>query len=564
MSSNSTPSVIVVGAGLAGFATAITAAERGCQVTLLEKSHKVGGAAAFSGGLVWVPANHAMAAKGLEDSVEAAAEYIVKTGEAHSHLLEEDAMRTWLSTSGEAAKYFEDLGVVTWDVVPTMPDYHYPAVAGSTPEGRFLSAKFDGEKLGPWRDRLRVSPHFPVGTTYDELFSPDLASQMQVSNKAKSAESESSSVGYFSSSTSHLEKGDLLTMGTGVVASFLAYAAGKDAITVLTGHEVTELVTENGSVVGAKATGPDGPTEFSGSVVITTSGYDWDPDLVEQYAELAPDDAGSVAPQTLSGAGMRLARQVGGSLLKFPGQCIPMVPGHRVEGTDEFRYAHEYAYPHCFLVDERGERFADDSYYTDICWKALEPGDRHMPIYLVWDDEHRSRYGGAGTAPGGTYPSLVKSAETMEELGALLGIDGDTLARTREAFNEHAVRGEDPAFGRGGKEAVRKFSGDPAHELHPNVAPVAKAPFHGMRVRLITAGIGMSGIHVDPVGRVVDDGGRPVPGLFAAGAAAAFTASGTGYQSGYSLSRAVTLGYTAANTIADEATTGSVDQESVA
>ena len=50
--------VIVVGAGLSGLATALGVALRGGRVVVLESSDMVGGAAAYSGGMVWVGANH--------------------------------------------------------------------------------------------------------------------------------------------------------------------------------------------------------------------------------------------------------------------------------------------------------------------------------------------------------------------------------------------------------------------------------------------------------------------------------------------------------------------------
>ena len=60
--------VIVIGAGAAGMAAASVAAADGLRVLLLEKSEKVGGTTAISGGMVWIPANAKMAAAGLADS----------------------------------------------------------------------------------------------------------------------------------------------------------------------------------------------------------------------------------------------------------------------------------------------------------------------------------------------------------------------------------------------------------------------------------------------------------------------------------------------------------------
>ena len=40
---------------------------------------------------------------------------------------------------------------------------------------------------------------------------------------------------------------------------------------------------------------------------------------------------------------------------------------------------------------------------------ALEPGDRHLPFYLIWDEKHHMKYGLGLTPPGGEYPSDIES-----------------------------------------------------------------------------------------------------------------------------------------------------------
>ena len=58
--------VIVVGAGLSGLATAIGLALNGRRAIVLEAAEKVGGAAAYSGGQVWIAANHVAEREGFE------------------------------------------------------------------------------------------------------------------------------------------------------------------------------------------------------------------------------------------------------------------------------------------------------------------------------------------------------------------------------------------------------------------------------------------------------------------------------------------------------------------
>jgi 3-oxosteroid 1-dehydrogenase len=62
--------------------------------------------------------------------------------------------------------YWEDVGAIRWAVIPGLADYHNEA-DGAFPEGRYLTNEpIDAAELGEWRDKLRVSPYFPVGTTY--------------------------------------------------------------------------------------------------------------------------------------------------------------------------------------------------------------------------------------------------------------------------------------------------------------------------------------------------------------------------------------------------------------
>src|ERR1700722_4768075 len=62
--------VLVVGGGLSGLCTALPAALEGHTVTVLESAELLGGAAAYSGGMVWIPGNHLQLATGAEDSAD--------------------------------------------------------------------------------------------------------------------------------------------------------------------------------------------------------------------------------------------------------------------------------------------------------------------------------------------------------------------------------------------------------------------------------------------------------------------------------------------------------------
>lgn len=519
--------VVVVGAGLGGLATAVAAAERGHPVTVLEKAELAGGAASYSGGQVWIAANHVERRQGIEDSLADGERYVRAVGSAHPELIDDAALRRWLTEAPRAAEYFERVGAVTWSIIPDYPDYYQDA-PGARRTGRYLTATYDATRLGEWRPRLRVSPHFPVGTTYDEILDAGLRAS------AFGAPAEAGAV----------RREDLLSFGTGVVAGFLT-AAVQRGVDIRLGHAVVELVQDDdGSVVGAVAETPAGErTTFPGAVVLATSGYDWDDELAHDYLGLKPDERGSVAPRSIAGDGIRLARQAGGTVTEIPRNRVPIQLGYPTAGEPGFAVAREHSLPHTFVVDRSGRRFCDDAVYWEVVKHVLDPVAPRLPCWMIWDADHWRKYGLGTTPPGGEYPAgLVERADTLEELGDRLGIDGAGLAATAARFSAAVADGEDPEFGRGRNTTWQKFQGDPNQRPHPNLGPVAEPPFFGMRLRMVSTGIGLTGITVDPDGRVLDAAGGPVRGLYAVGAAAAFNSSGVAYNSGFSLSRAITLG----------------------
>ncbi len=68
--------MVVVGSGAAGLTAALAASAGGCSVAVLEKSERIGGASAISGGGVWVPRNAHMRDAGIEDTRDEALAYL--------------------------------------------------------------------------------------------------------------------------------------------------------------------------------------------------------------------------------------------------------------------------------------------------------------------------------------------------------------------------------------------------------------------------------------------------------------------------------------------------------
>ena len=87
-----------------------------------------------------------------------------------------------------------------------------------------------------------------------------------------------------------------------------------------------------------------------------------------------------------------------------------------------------------------------------------------------WDEEVDLGVVGSG---GGT---KVTRAESLAEMAAKLGIDGDQLERTVAQFNEYAREGVDQDFHRG-EDGWGVAWGDPNNKPNPSLGTLEKAPF---------------------------------------------------------------------------------------
>jgi len=106
---------------------------------------------------------------------------------------------------------------------------------------------------------------------------------------------------------------------------------------------------------------------------------------------------------------------------------------------------------------------------------------------------------------------LWRTADTLKELAALIGVPADKLEATVARFNEFVARGVDDDFGRGDEAYDRAFSGGA-----PPLYPITKAPFHAAAFGVSDLGT-KGGLRTDTAARVLDKAGHVIPGLYAAG-----------------------------------------------
>jgi succinate dehydrogenase/fumarate reductase flavoprotein subunit len=289
-----------------------------------------------------------------------------------------------------------------------------------------------------------------------------------------------------------------------------------------------------------------------GPVVVACGGFQHDAGLVRANLPGAP--LAPMGPTGCGGDGLRWAQSVDALLGNMgEGWWMPAmhIPGEAVDGTAHYRPLHsERAQPGSILVDRTGKRFVDEAQnYGDVgrAMRGAQPGggrrrgDRGGPWWLVFDAVYRSRYPVGPLAPGDPDPPWLSRADEVGALADVIGVPRCALPDTVADFNTGASRGEDPEFGRGSRPYDR-WIGD-ARAEDPTLAALAEPPFYAVEVHLGCMGT-KGGPRTDDRGRVLSAAGV-VPGLYAAGNAAACPFGTATAAGGATLGPALVFGYRA-------------------
>jgi len=286
-------------------------------------------------------------------------------------------------------------------------------------------------------------------------------------------------------------------------------AAG--TITPLLRHRLVGIVQDDRAVTGVRvrSAGGDEVVLSAPSVVLTSGGYASNPDL---FAELTPGGPRpvSVAHETSTGDGLLAALEVGARLRNteayHPGcGAVEGIPGSLRAEPEFIKLAAMVRAPREIHVNAHGERFrSEDEPSSDSLGPAVmrQPRQRMWLIFddialgtgdsvhMTWDAQEIRRRARDGAG--------IRTSDTLDGLAVLAGIDPGGLNATVAEWN-HAVRT--------GYDRVGRTS--PQH-------PVASPPFYAIEMQLCV-GHSPGGLAVDADLRVLDQGGSPIPNLYAAG-----------------------------------------------
>jgi succinate dehydrogenase/fumarate reductase flavoprotein subunit len=470
-----TVDVLVAGSG-GGIAGAYTAAREGLSVAIVEAGDRFGGTFAYSGGGgMWYPCNPVLVRAGSDDTIDDALRYYRDVvGDRTPAELQE----TYVRGGAALIEYLEADEHFAFKILP-WPDY-YSSVPGARNDGmrHIVSKAVPDERLGRFQGQVGG----PLD--HERLGEP---------------------------------QPDLLTGGRALIGRFLAAMADNSAVTAHLDTSVVELVLDGGRVAGAVVEngGRRRVIHVRCGVLLAAGGFEQNDAMRAEFGVPGRGLDTMGAPRNV-GLAHRAAIAVGASTDLMdqawwsPGLIHP-------DGRAVFAL--------CFtggiFVDGSGRRFVNESApYDRLARKilaAMEAGSVADRYWMVYD----SRVGeqppvmatNVSFSPTSDYQSagLWVQADTIEGLATEIGVPADNLVETIGRFNDLAQRGEDHDFGRGRESFDRAFTGG-ASPLVPIDTPPYRAAAFGVS-DLGTKG----GLRTDVDGRVLDTGGRPIAGLYAAG-----------------------------------------------
>ena len=314
-----------------------------------------------------------------------------------------------------------------------------------------------------------------------------------------------------------------------------------DGFVILETETTTLLRDDDGKVTGARTRHADGDvTVRATATLLATGGYQASPELRARYIHPQAEKILLRSNPVSDGAGLRLGGEAGGEIAgSNPGFYGHLVSEPRVWDDERLYVAlSQYHSEHTLLINERGQRFCDESYgdHANTVHTVRQPGTRAL---CFWDSRAHATYATVPVVSVGVPLDKMQVAldnggkgivaETLDEIATFAsaqGFDGAATHATIAEFNHQA---------RHGWETM-----DPPRT--DDFTALDKPPFYALVVHpAITFTFG--GLTIDPGARVLDKHGAPVPGLFAAGSDAG-GAFGRGYAGGLAL--AATFGITAA------------------
>ena len=453
--------VVVIGAGGAGMTAAMTAADAGQKVVILESQAMVGGnSARATGGMnaaktVYQDENEFDQAAGVEKTLATAAEKYADNETITA--LAKTVAEQWAAYQANPTGYFDSVELMELDTMVGGKGINDPELVKTLCEG--TADAID------WLDENGITLH--------NVSSFGGASVKRIHRPVN-------------------EEGKVVSVGAYMIP-LLQENCEKRGIDIVLNTTVDTILTDaNGAAVGVSGTDKDGNTVVvnAKSVILATGGFGANLDMVTQYK---PELAGFMTTNAAGaqGQGIEMATAIGAGTVDM--DQIQIHP--TVEANTAALITEGLRGDGAILVNANGERFVDEVGTRDVV-SAAEIAQPGSYSWLIVD---QAMADASSVIQGYIKKGYTKTGATYEELAKELDVDPAAFANTMETWNGYVEAKNDPDFGR------TSFAN-----------PLNNGPYYAIKV---TAGVHhtMGGVTINSATEVLKEDGTVIPGLFAAG-----------------------------------------------
>ena len=453
--------VVVIGAGGAGMTAAMTAADAGQKVVILESQAMVGGnSARATGGMnaaktVYQDENEFDQAAGVEKTLATAAEKYADNETITA--LAKTVSEQWAAYQANPTGYFDSVELMELDTMVGGKGINNPELVKTLCEG--TADAID------WLDENGITLH--------NVSSFGGASVKRIHRPVN-------------------EEGKVVSVGAYMIP-LLQENCEKRGIDIVLNTTIDTILTDaNGAAVGVSGTDKDGNTVVvnAKSVILATGGFGANLDMVTQYK---PELAGFMTTNAAGaqGQGIEMATAIGAGTVDM--DQIQIHP--TVEANTAALITEGLRGDGAILVNANGERFIDEVGTRDVV-SAAEIAQPGSYSWLIVD---QAMADASSVIQGYIKKGYTKTGATYEELAKELDVDPAAFANTMETWNGYVEAKNDPDFGR------TSFAN-----------PLNNGPYYAIKV---TAGVHhtMGGVTINSATEVLKEDGTVIPGLFAAG-----------------------------------------------
>lgn len=464
--------VVVVGGGGAGLAAAISAAEAGAKVLILEKAGYLGGNTLVAG-KVYNAADPALQKNmELDDALKA---------ELESYLTEDPANygdfgEILTTVQGQIREHLDGGNTFLFD----------------TPELHILHWYIGGKRQGI--DGTEISPKFELSSTvaYGALDTLEWMKARGVTVPPFVA----TVLGALWPRTHFTSSED-----NGSIIGTFEKKARELGVEIMTDTKAEELIVEEGTVTGVKSKQADGTevTSHAKSVILSTGGFAANAKMVAEYdnywGKYVTDKTKSTNVGTTVGDGIVMAQKAGAGL-EGMGFAQMMPSSHPITGTmtDGIWGSAETQ----VFVNSDGVRYVNEYAERDVLSKAaLDQKDGLF--FIIGDSDILGNYEEAALLAM-EEAGHIHYADTLEALAEEMEVPVDAFVAEMEKYNSYVDAQSDPDFGKPnfGNEKIDQ-------------APFVATP------RIPSLHHTMGGLAINAKAEVLNENGEVIPGLFAAG-----------------------------------------------